>query len=173
MVLGMSLATFTLFHVILSLIGIGAGVIVLAGMLYAKKLEAWTALFLVTTVATSVTGFLFPFKSFGPPHAVGIISLVVLALTLPALYVYRLVGRWRSIYVIGAVVSLYFNAFVGVVQAFQKIPVFNRLAPLGNEPPFAIAQALVLLLFLVLGWLAVKRFHPGVQPAVAVVQPAG
>lgn len=166
MMLGMSLATFTLFHVIISLIGILAGFVVVLGMLGAKKLEAWTTLFLVTTIATSVTGFMFPFKAFGPPHAVGVLSLIVLTATLLALYKYRLAGAWRWVYVTSAVVALYFNVFVAVVQTFQKIPFFNALAPTGTEPPFAIAQGIVFVLFVIIGIAATKKFHP-VMPAPA------
>jgi hypothetical protein len=160
MMLGMSLATFTIFHVVLSLIGIVAGLVVVLGMLGARRLEAWTALFLVTTIATSVTGFMFPFKAFGPPHAFGIISLLVLAAGLAALYKYRLAGRWRWIYVASAIVALYLNVFVGVVQAFQKIPFLNTFAPTGTEPPFAVTQGLVLALFVAIGFAATKKFHP-------------
>ena len=160
MVLGMSLAAFTQLHVILSLIGIGVGIVVLFGMLGAKRLPGWTALFLATTVLTSATGFLFPFQQLLPSHIVGIISLVALAIALFALYVRRLAGSWRWIYVVTAVFSLYLNCFVGVVQAFLKQPFLKPLAPTQTEPPFVIAQAIVLLIFVVLGFLAVRAFHP-------------
>ena len=160
MVLGMSLAAFTQLHVILSLIGIGAGIVVLFGMLGGKRLPGWTALFLATTVLTSATGFLFPFQQLLPSHIVGIISLVALAIALFALYVRRLAGSWRWIYVVTAVFSLYLNCFVGVVQAFLKQPFLKPLAPTQTEPPFVIAQAIVLLIFVVLGFLAVRAFHP-------------
>jgi hypothetical protein len=160
MILGMSISTFTAAHVIVSLIGIAAGLIVLAGMLCAKRLPGWTALFLAATVATSVTGFLFPSPIFLPSHVVGIISLAVLALAILALYVFHLGGAWRWIYVVTAVPALYLNCFVGVVQAFQKIPAVHALAPTQSEPPFLIAQIAVLAIFVVAGFLAVKRFHP-------------
>ena len=160
MILGMSTATFTSVHVILSLIGILAGLVVLFGMLRSRPLSGWTALFLATTVLTSVTGFLFPFERLLPSHIVGIVSLVVLAAALVALYVRRLAGSWRWIYVAGAVSALYLNAFVGVVQAFQKLPVLNALAPTQSDPPFVIAQIVVLVLFVVLGIAAVRTFHP-------------
>ena len=163
MTLGMSTDSFTLLHVILSLVGIAAGMVVLFGMLASKRLEGWTALFLSTTVLTSVTGFLFHSEKFGPPHVVGVISLLVLAVTIPALYAYRLAGPWRWTYVVGAVLSLYLNVFVGVVQAFQKIPFFNAFAPTQTEPAFAIAQGIVLLIFIALGALAVRWFHPPVK----------
>ena len=160
MVLGMSLAAFTQLHVILSLIGIGTGIVVLFGMLGGKRLPGWTALFLATTVLTSATGFLFPFQQLLPSHIVGIISLVALAIALFALYVRRLGGSWRWIYIATAVFSLYLNCFVGVVQAFLKQPFLKPLAPTQTEPPFVIAQAIVLLIFVVLGFLAVRAFHP-------------
>lgn len=172
MILGMSVATFTLVHVIISLIGIATGIIVMFGMWAAKRMPGMTALFLITTVLTSVTGFFFHSKAIGPPHIVGILSLVVLAITLLALYVYHLAGRWRGVYVVTALFALYLNVFVAVVQTFQKIPFFNQFAPQGNEPPFAIAQGLVLLLFVVAGWLAVKRFHPTGGLTFASTRPA-
>jgi hypothetical protein len=161
MVLGMSLETFTLAHVVLSLVGIASGLIVLFGMIGAKRLDGWTALFLATTVLTSVTGFFFPVAGFMPSHAVGIISLVVLAAALVALYVQRLAGSWRWIYVVGAVVALYLNVFVAVVQAFRKLSFLEPLAPTQSEPPFLVAQLVVMAIFIVLGILAVRRFHPG------------
>ena len=160
MILGMSLPTFTLVHVVLSLIGIVAGLVVLAGMVRSRRMPSWTAVFLVTTVLTSVTGFFFPFERLLPSHIVGIISLVVLAVTLFALYVRRLAAAWRWVYVLTAVFALYLNVFVLVVQAFLKIPVLKALAPTQAEPPFAIAQGVVLLAFVALGILAVKSFHP-------------
>jgi hypothetical protein len=172
MVLGMSVPTFTVLHVIISLIGIATGIVVVLAMLAGRKLAGWTGVFLWTTVLTSVTGFLFPFTKFGPPHAVGIISLLVLVPTLLALYAFHLAGSWRWIYVAGSVISLYLNAFVGVVQAFQKLPFLNPLAPTqSTEPAFVIAQGLVLLLFVVLGFIATKRFHPG-APAPSHRAPA-
>jgi hypothetical protein len=162
MVLGMSVAAFTLLHVMISLLGIASGFLVVGGLLGSNRMPGLTAVFLITTIATSVTGFMFPFTAVGPPHIVGVISLVVLAFTLLALYVYRLAGRWRWIYVSTAIAALYLNTFVGVVQAFQKIPALNVLAPKGSEPPFAIAQGLVFALFVAMGVLAVKKFHPAV-----------
>jgi hypothetical protein len=149
MILGMSTATFTQFHVLLSLIGIVVGVVVALAMLSANRLPALTAIFLLTTVATSVTGFMFHFESFGPPEIVGAISLVVLAAAILALYVYKL-----------AVFALYLNVFVGVVQTFQKVPFFRALAPTQTEPPFAVAQGVVLIAFIALGIAAVRKSHP-------------
>jgi hypothetical protein len=160
MILGMSTATFTLFHVVLSLIAIVAGLVVIGAMVRAKQAEAWTAFFLATTVATSATGSLFHSTAIGPPHIVGAISLVILAAAIVALYQFRLRGAARWIYVLGAVVALYLNVFVGVVQAFQKVPVFRALAPTQTEPPFLVAQLLVLAAFVGLGVIATKRFHP-------------
>ena len=159
MILGMSIPTFTLVHTVLSLIGILAGIVVLFGMFGSNRLPGWTAVFLATTVLTCVTGFFFPIDKILPSHIVGIITLVVLAVAIVALYVYRLAGSWRWIYVASAVLSLYLNAFVGVVQAFLKVPFLNALAPTQSEPPFAIAQGMVVI-FVVLGILAVRSFHP-------------
>jgi hypothetical protein len=156
----MSLSTFTMVHVIISMVGIVAGFVALFGMLQGKKMGGWIALFLVATVLTSATGFLFPFTHLLPSHIVGIISLVVLAVALLALYAFHLSGSWRWIYVVTAVVALYFNAFVGVVQAFQKLSFLKSLAPTQSEPPFVVVQFVVLAIFVVLGFLAVRRFHP-------------
>jgi hypothetical protein len=160
MILGMSVPAFTAFHVVLSLIGLLSGVIVLFGMLKNRRLPGWTALFLATTIATSATGFLFHSASFGPPHVVGVISLIVLAGAVAALYAYHLSGPWRSVYIATAVLALYLNAFVGVVQAFQKIPFLHALAPLGSEPPFLVAQSAVLILFVIAAVLSLNKFHP-------------
>jgi hypothetical protein len=160
MILGMSLPTFTLLHVVISLIGIVAGFVVVFGMFASNRMPGWTALFLVTTILTSVTGFFFPFTKLLPSHIVGIISLVVLAICLLALYVNHLRGSWRWIYVATALLALYLNVFVGVVQAFLKIQPLKELAPTQAEPPFMIAQGVVLLLFIVLFVAAVRTFHP-------------
>jgi hypothetical protein len=160
MILGMSTSTFTLVHVVLSLVGIFAGLVVVLGMFGSKRLDRWTALFLATTVLTSVTGFFFPFDKILPSHIVGMISLVVLAIAILALYALHLVGPWRWIYVVTAVLALYLNVFVGVVQAFQKFPLLASLAPTQSEPPFLIAQAVVLVIFVVLGIVAARSFHP-------------
>ena len=169
MILGMSTETFTLVHVVISLIGIASGLIVLFGMLGSHRMPGWTALFLLTTILTSVTGFLFPFTTLLPSHIVGIISLVVLAIALLALYGFGLRGAWRWIYVVTAVVALYLNSFVAVFQAFLKIPFVHDLAPTQAEPPFMIAQLVVLALFVVLGLTAVVKFRP---PTAAEAVPA-
>ena len=158
MVLGMTLSTFTLLHVIISLIGIGSGLVVLYGLLVGKRLDGITAIFLLTTVLTSVTGFLFPFDHLLPSHKVGIISLVLLAIAILARYSFHLNGAWRSAYVVCAVMSLYLNCFVLVAQAFMKAPALHALAPTGKEPPFLATQLALLALFVVLTILAVKRF---------------
>ncbi len=160
MVFGMSLETYTLLHVIISLVGIVTGLIVLFGMFGAKRMDGMTALFLLTTVLTSVTGFGFPFNHLLPSHIVGAISLVVLLFAIVARYTFHMAGKWRAIYVVTAVIALYLNCFVLVVQGFLKVPALHALAPKGNEPPFAIAQGILLVLFIVLGIRAVKKFRP-------------
>ena len=160
MVLGLSLSAFTTLHVVISLIGIASGLVVLYGMLASQRFPGWTALFLATTVLTSVTGLLFPFSSVTPAIIVAVLSLVLLTVALLALYVFQLAGGWRWVYVTTALASLYLNAFVGVVQAFQKLAFLQPLAPTQSEPPFAAAQLAVLAIFVGLGALAVRRFRP-------------
>ena len=166
----MFLAAYTVVHTLISLVGIVSGLVVLFGLLTGKRLDRWTAAFLATTVATSVTGFGFPVDRFLPSHAVGIISLVVLGVAIVARYRRHLAGTWRPIYVVAAVVALYFNVFVGIVQAFRRVPALNALAPTQSEPPFQIAQLGALVLFVALGIVAVIRFRPliaGAPPALA------
>jgi hypothetical protein len=160
MILGMSTATFTLIHVVISLIGIFSGLVVLLGMLRAKHYRGWTASFLVSTVLTSATGFFFHSASFGPAHVVGVISLLVLAVAIIAVYILHLAGAWRWVYVVSAVVALYLNVFVSIVQAFQKVPFLQPLAPTQSEPPFLVVQLIVVAIFIVLGFQAARRFHP-------------
>ena len=160
MILGLSLENFTLLHTVISLIGILSGLVVLLGMLGGQYFPALTGLFLLTTVLTSVTGFFFPFTTFMPSHITGVISLVALAVALAGLYVFDLRGNWRWIYVVAAVLSLWLNCFVGVVQAFQKLSFLQPLAPTQSEPAFLIAQGAVLVLFVTFGFVAVRRFHP-------------
>lgn len=157
MIWGMTESTFTSLHVALSLIGIGAGLVVLFGLLGGRRHGGWNTLFLVTTVATSVTGFAFPTTRLLPSQVVGIISLVVLAVALLARYPMRLAGAWRRIYVVSAAIALYLNVFVAVTQAFMKVPALNALAPTQSEPPFAVAQLVVLALFIALTLVAVKK----------------
>lgn len=159
------LGAFTLFHVAISLVAIMAGFVVVFALLGSKVEKGWTAIFLWTTFATSATGFLFPFKGFTPAIGTGIVALIVMAPTLYAYYGKKLAGFWRPTYVVGAVVSLYLNFFVLVVQLFLKIPALNALAPTQKEPPFAIAQGLAFLFFLALGIAATFKFRPA--PAVA------
>jgi hypothetical protein len=167
MILGMTTSAFTLLHVLIGLVGIGSGVVVVFGMLSGRRLDGWTALFLASTVATSVTGFGFPFDHLLPSHKVGILSLVVLAVAILARYAFHLRGAWRRIYAISAVTALYFNVFVLVVQAFLKVPALKALAPKQTEPPFLLTQLVVLVLFIVIGIMAAKRFHDELVRAVA------
>lgn len=162
MVLGMSLATFTLLHVVISLIGIVAGLVAMVGLLKSKPMPGWTGLFLLTTILTSVTGFFFPVEKLLPSHVIGIISLVLLAVACLALYGQKLVGPWRWIYVLTAMISLYFNVFVLVIQSFLKVPPLHALAPSvpPSEPPFAIVQGIVLVFFVVTTFLAIRKFRP-------------
>ncbi len=160
MILGMSTATYTLLHVLISLVGIVSGLIVMYGFLTGKRLDGLTAVFLTTTVLTSVTGFGFPFEHLLPSHKVGIISLVILAVAIPARYVFHLAGKWRAVHVVGAATALYLNVFVLVVQSFLKVPALKALAPTQKEPPFLVAQLLVLLIFATLTVFATVRFHP-------------
>jgi hypothetical protein len=159
MILGMSTATYTLLHVLISLVGIGSGLVVMFGLLTGKRLDGWTALFLITTVLTSVTGFGFPTDHLLPSQVIGIISLVMLAVAISARYVFHLAGAWRSAYVVTAAIALYLNVFVLVVQTFMKVPAVHALAPTQKEPPFLIAQIIVMLIFIVLTVVAVKKFH--------------
>ena len=154
------MTTYTLVHVVISLAGIVSGLVVLAGLLTAQRLDRWTAVFLATTAATSATGFGFPFERLLPSHVVAVLSLVVLAISMYARYGRRLDGAWRWVYAVTAVTALYFNVFVLVVQLFLKVPALNALAPTQSEPPFTLAQGVVLIAFLVLGVLTVKTFKP-------------
>ncbi len=163
MILGMTI--FTALHVLLSLIGILSGLVVLFGLLTAKPMNDWTLLFLATTLLTSVTGCLFSFRGFTPALGVGILSMFILAVTIAARYGFHFAGGWRWIYVVGAVAALYFNSFVLVVQSFLKIPVLHMLAPNGSQPAFTLTQGIVLVFYLVTGFLAVKRFHPAAHLA--------
>jgi hypothetical protein len=160
MVLGLSLSTYTIIHVIISLIAIVAGFIAVFGMLTGDRMASWTAIFLGTTILTSVTGFGFPFDHVLPSHIVGALSLVFLAVAVFALYVKNLAGAWRWIYVVSAIVALWFNVFVLIAQSFMKIAALKALAPTQSEPPFLIAQGAALALFVVLAILAVRKFRP-------------
>ena len=162
----MILAIYTLVHVVISLAGIFSGFVVLFGLLAGKRLDGWTKFFLITTVATSVTGFFFPLHGFTPAIGVGIISLLVLSIAIFARYPRQLAGRWRWIYVVTAMIALYLNVFVAIVQAFEKVPVLKALAPTQSEPPFKLTQLVVLALFIVLAIVGVIRFR--LEPVRAV-----
>jgi hypothetical protein len=157
-ILGMTALTFV--HVLLSLIGILAGLVVLFGLLTSRQLNGWTTVFIWSTVATSVTGFLFPFHRFLPSHAIGIISLIVLAVAIYALYGRHLAGAWRLVYAVTAMIALYLNVFVLIAQLFAKVPALKTLAPTQTEAPFKEAQLAALIAFVVLTILAAIKFHP-------------
>ena len=161
MILGIfDLSTYTVLHVIVSLIGIISGLVVLKGMLASQRLEGWTAVFLATTALTSLTGFGFPFDHVLPSHVVGILTLAALLVAILAYYLFRLAGAWCWLYVVGAMVALWFNVFVLIAQVFNKIAALNALAPTQSEPPFLISQTVVLVVFIVLAIVAVRTFHP-------------
>jgi hypothetical protein len=153
--------TFTWIHVILSLVALVSGLVVVIGLIGAKKLDGWTALYLASSVATSATGFGFPFDHFLPSHWIGVISLVLLAVAILARYVLRLAGAWRWIYVISLVTTVFFMVFVTIAQAFQKAPALKALAPTQSEPPFAVAELAALVVFVGLAVAAVKKFRIG------------
>jgi hypothetical protein len=163
----MSLHAFTQFHVALSLLGISSGLVVLLGLLGSYRLKAVTLLFLISTVLTSLTGFLFPFKGVTPGIVIGVLSLILLLAAFLARYSFHLVGRWRWIYVVSSVTALWFNVFVFIVQSFEKVPSLHALAPTGTEMPFKAVQLVVLLTFVALGVRAVRKFHPLVVPVLA------
>jgi hypothetical protein len=165
MILGMSLSTFVTVHVIISLIGIAAGIIVMFGMLGSNRMPGLTAIFLLFTILTSATGFLIPplvSDKLLPSHIIGALSLVLLAVACFALYGQKLSGMWRWIYVLTALISLYLNVFVLVIQSFLKIPGLHALAPSvpPSEPPFAILQGIVLVFFVIVIIGAIRRYRP-------------
>ena len=165
MILGMSLDTFVLVHVIISLIGIVAGLVVMFGMLGSNRMPGLTTIFLLFTILTSATGFLIPplvSEKLLPSHMIGLLSLILLAIACIALYVMKLSGSWRWIYVLTALISFYFNVFVLVIQSFLKIPALTALAP-GNPPTgpvFAVVQGIVLVFFVVMIIGVWRRFRP-------------
>jgi hypothetical protein len=162
MQLGLSLSTFTVVHVIISLIGIVAGIVVMFGLLGSERKPGMTAIFLLFTILTSATGFLFPFNGVTPGDVIGALSLMLLAIACIALYGMKLSGAWRWIYVVTAMISLYFNVFVLVIQSFLKIGPLHELAP-GNPPSglaFAVVQGIVLVFFVIMTIRAMKRFRP-------------
>ena len=162
MIVGLSIATFTLAHVVISLIAIASGIIVMFGMLGGSKMRGLTAIFLLLTILTSVTGFMFPFEQLLPSHMIGILSLVLLLIACIALYATKLSGVWRPIYVVTALASLYLNVFVLIIQGFLKVPALHTLAPGNppNGPAFAVVQGLVLLFFVIVIVGAWRRFRP-------------
>jgi hypothetical protein len=164
----MILHIYTILHTLISFVAIFTGLIVLFGMLAGERLDGWTKWFLITTVLTSVTGFFFPFHGFTPAHGVGIMSLLVLAVAIFARYPRQLAGAWRWIYVVTAVIALYLNVFVGVVQAFLKVPALHVMALTQTEPPFKLTQLVVLALFIVLGIVAAMRFRPALHPQAVI-----
>jgi hypothetical protein len=164
----MILRIYTQIHVLISLIGILTGLVVLFGMLAGQSLNRWTKWFLITTVLTSVTGFFFPFHGFTPAIGVGIISLIVLAIAILARYSRHLAGHWRWIYVATAMIALYMNVFVLIVQSFEKIPALHVLAPTQTEPPFKLTQLVVLALFVVLAVVAAIKFRPALHPQAVI-----
>jgi uncharacterized membrane protein SirB2 len=157
MILGVSPLLFV--HVLVSLVAIATGMAVAYGLIAGKPHAGWTATFLITTTLTSLTGFPLPATQLLPSHIVGIFSIVLLAIAVAALYVYRLRGAWRWIYVVSAISALYLNVFVGVVQSFQKIALLKQLAPTQSEAPFLVAQVAVLAIFIVIGVLALRKFE--------------
>ena len=162
----MILHIYTIIHALISLIAIFTGLIVVFGMIGGKRLDGWTKWFLITAVLTTVTGFFFPFHGFTPAIILGIITVPVLAITIYARYSRQLAGAWRWIYVVGAVMSLYFNLFVLVVQLFEKVPALGAIAPTQTESPFKLTQLAVLIVSILLGIVAVVRFHPELGRAV-------
>jgi hypothetical protein len=157
--------TLALIHVVLSLLGIVAGLVVVGGLMAGVRLDGWTGLFLVTTVLTNVTGFFFPFQTLLPSHIVGGISLLILPVAIAARYRKLLAGPWRRILVVTSVTALYFNVFVLLVQLFQKFPFLIAVAPTQKAPAFVGTQLLVLALFVALGRAALRGF--GAERAVA------
>jgi hypothetical protein len=146
-------------HVVISLIGILSGLVVMIGLLSSNRRDSWTTLFLASTAATSLTGFLFPFHGVTPGIVLGIISLVVLAIAIFARYVGHLAGAWRWLYVISAMLALYLNVFVLIAQLFQKVPALRALAPTQSDLPFIITQTVLLVIFVVLTILSAIRFR--------------
>ena len=155
----MDLPMFTLIHVVVSVLAMIAGLVVVGGLMSGARLDGWTAFFLAATILTSVSGFGFPLTQVSPAHVVGALSLGVLIVCLVARYGKHLAGRWRATYVTTAVTALYLNVFVLLVQLFAKTPALAQLAPTQREAPFAVTQGLVLLLFVWLGWAAIRGFQ--------------
>jgi len=153
------ITTFTLIHVVLSLVGIVTGLVVAGGLAAGRRLDGWTGLFLATTALTNITGFGFPFVTFIASHGVGILSLLILPIVIVARYLKALAGGWRRVFVLGSVLVLYLNVFVLVVQLFRRFPALIAAAPTQKEPPFAVTQLLVLALFVWLGWATDRGYR--------------
>jgi hypothetical protein len=166
------ITTFTLIHIVLSLVGIVTGLVVAGGFVAGKRLDGWSGVFLVTTVLTNVTGFGFPFVTLLPSHIVGVLSLIVLAVVIVARYWKHLAGAWRGVYVVGAVVALYLNVFVLLAQLFLRLPALIVSAPTQKEPPFLVTQLVVLGLFIWLGRAAMQGAHAEAVAAEAVAAEA-
>jgi len=158
--MNLDFSTFTWVHVIISLVGIVAGLVVMKGMLASQRLDGWTAVFLAMTALTSVTGFGFPIEKLTPGLIIGTISLVVLLIAIVARYAFGMGGAWRPAYVVTALVAQWFNVFVLVVQLFMKVTALHALAPNGSEPPFLIVQTAVMVLFIIVGIAALRQFRP-------------
>lgn len=171
MMLGMSLSAFTTLHVVISLMALAAGFATVRAMLAGRIAPRWTALFLATTILTSMTGFGFPATALTPGHIFGFASLAALGVAVAALYFGRLHGWWRPAYVVTALIAFYLNAFVAVLQAFLKIGFLHSLAPTQAEPPFAIAQIALLAAFAVIGFMTLRRFHPPLAAAGLAAAP--
>lgn len=170
MILGMSLSAFTQLHVAISLIGIAAGFVVILGMLISRTLPLVTGLFLLATALTSITGFLFPYHGVTPGIVIGVLSCAVLVFALAARYVGHMAGGWRSTWIVTAILAQYLNFFVLIVQSFEKVPALHALAPTQKEAPFKIVQLLVLILFVVLTILALRKFRPAATSEAGALQ---
>jgi len=153
-------STFTRVHVLISLIAIVPGLVVLADMPSSSRLDGWAAVFISTTALTSITGFGFPFERLLPSRKAGIVSLVVLPVTILARYAFRMRGTWRGLYVVTAIATLWLNVFVPVARPFNKVPTLNAVAPTRSEPPFLVAQTVVRIVFVLLTFSALRKFHP-------------
>jgi hypothetical protein len=170
----MDITTVTLFHTVISIVAIAAGLVVVGGLIAGVRIDGWTGIFLVTTAVTSITGFFFPFGKLLASHWIGIISLLILPFVIAARYWKHLRGGWRGIYVVGTVLVLYLNFFILLVQLFRRIPALLVAAPRQTEPPFVLTQLLMLALFAWLGFAAFRRFRPqAVVTARQASVPAG
>lgn len=161
MILGLSISQFIALHVAISFIAIAAGLVALPAFVAGRRVPGMMSLFLVTTLLTSLTGFLFPFRGFTPAIGTGIVSTIVLIIAFVAYYGYKLRGKAGVVYAVSATAALWLNLFVLVVQSFLKVPALNALAPTGTELPFAIAQGTLLIVMIGLGYVAVQSVRKG------------